>query len=134
MKPLNFPRQGFTLLEVLVAMAVMAIAMAALWKGLQQGIAVNQGLPERIVARWIAQNHLVLRQANGDWPDTRTYSGTEEMGGREWYWREQVSATEEPEMRRITVQVGTEENTYFYSLEGYLRRPRASLRVDGGQG
>ena len=35
--------QGFTLIEILVALAVMVIAMTALWKGLAQGVAVSQG-------------------------------------------------------------------------------------------
>jgi general secretion pathway protein I len=134
MANVNSGRRGFTLLEVLVALAVMAIAMAALWKGLGQGIAVSEGLPERIMARWIAQNHMVLRQARGDWPDTRTYNGTEEMGGREWYWQEQVTDTEEPQMRRITVQVGRDATSFLFTLEGYLQRPGQGLRIDDGQG
>lgn len=116
---------GFTLVEVLAALAVVAFAVAALWKGLSQGIAVTEGLPERVVARWVAQNRLVLRQARGDWPDTRSFSGSVEMAGREWFWTEQVAATEEERMRRVTVRVGRdEEDPGLVTLEGYLHRPR----------
>jgi len=137
-RPVGSSQEGFTLLEVLVALAVVAFALAALWKGLAQGIAVTQGLPDRVVARWVAQNRLVLRQARHDWPDTRAYSGSQEMAGREWFWQEQVEATEEERMRRVTVRVGTnEEDPSLVSLEGYLYRPQPSGQAAGqgsGQG
>ena len=115
---------GFTLLEVLVALAVTALAIAALWKALSQGIVVAQGLPERSAARWVAHNRIVLRQAAGEWPAPRTYRGRAAMGGREWHWEEQVSATEEPRLRRLTVKVGrTPEALSLAALEGFLRHP-----------
>lgn len=115
---------GFTLLEVLVALAVTTLAIAGLWKALSQGIVVAQGLPERSAARWVAHNRIVLRQAAGEWPAPRTYQGSAEMGGREWHWEEQVSATEEPRLRRLTVKVGrAPEALSLAALEGFLRHP-----------
>lgn len=116
--------RGFTLLEVLVALAIVAISMGALWKGLSQGIVVSQGLPDRVVARWVAQNRIVLRQAMADWPDARSYTGTEQMDGREWLWEEQITVTEQAQMRRIVVTVGSEDNPALFTLEGYLQQPR----------
>lgn len=115
---------GFTLLEVLVALAVTALAIAALGKALSQGIVVAQGLPERSAARWVAHNRIVLRQAAGEWPALRAYRGSAEMGGQEWHWEEQVSATEEPRLRRLTVKVGrTPDALSVATLEGFLRQP-----------
>lgn len=115
---------GFTLLEVLVALAVTAFAIAALGKALSQGIVVAQGLPERSAARWVAHNRIVLRQAAGEWPALQVYRGSAEMGGREWHWEEQVSATEEPRLRRLTVKVGrTPDALSVATLEGFLRQP-----------
>lgn len=121
-------RKGFTLVEVLAALAVVAFALAALWKGLGQGITVSQGLPDRLMARWVADNRLVLRQARGEWPDTRTFEGTTRMGGRKWAWEEEVRSTDEEGLRRVTVRVRPEgeEGASQVTLEGFLRKPRAT--------
>jgi len=117
--------KGFTLLEVLVALAVISIGLGALWKGLGQEMIVASALPNRIVAGWVAQNRIILRQSTHQWPDTRTYTGSEDMGGRRWYWQEQVAATDEPLLRRVTVRVGSEPGTLtLFNLEAYLQRPR----------
>lgn len=119
-------QSGFTLLEILAALAVTAFALGALWKGLSQGVAVSEGLPDRVMARWVAQNRLVLRQALQDWPEPRQYRGSVEMGGREWHWREQVAATDQPRLRRVTVRVaGEPDSASLFTLEGYLQQPRA---------
>jgi general secretion pathway protein I len=114
--------RGFTLLESLVALAVVAIAMAALWKGLLQGQAVSRELPDRIVARWVAQNHMITRQAMGEWPETRSYRGKESMAGKDWYWEEVIASTTVADMRRITINVGRTDDEVVFTLEGYLQR------------
>jgi len=115
-----------------VALAVSAIALAALWKGLSQGVVATQALPDRLVARWVAQNRLVARQARAEWPSTREYRGSATMGGREWYWVEQIETTGEPLLRRITVAVrANEEEPVLFELEGYLSRPRAGQVPSG---
>ena len=122
--------RGFTLLETLIALAVVAIAMAALWKGLIQSQPISQTLPDRIQARWVAQNHLITRQVMGEWPDARTYSGTEIMGSRQWYWQEQISNTNVSDMRRITIQVGPSAESILFTLEDYLHRTQPPLAYE----
>ena len=116
---------GFTLFEVLVALAVMGFAMAGLWQGLGQSVLIADALPDRVTARWVAQNRLVIRQARSEWPQTKDYSGVMKMDGREWHWQEQVRPTQDPLLRKLTVIVRTgKKSAPLYSIEGYLRRPR----------
>ena len=115
-------RHGFTLLEVLVALTVMAFALAGLWKVLGQGLVTAESLPERTLARWVAHNRIVLRQATRQWPAARTYTGSEDLAGRTWYWEEEVRMTNEPQLRRLTVKVGKEPgNLSLFNLEGFIR-------------
>ncbi|HKJ88151.1 MAG TPA: type II secretion system minor pseudopilin GspI [Gammaproteobacteria bacterium] len=125
---------GFTLVEVLAALAITAFALAALWKGLSQGVAVTQGVPDRLMARWVAQNRVVLHQARGDWPEAKTYDGSTEMGGRKWYWQEQVAETKEKALRRITVKAGTDkDNPGLVTFEGYLKQPDTGSNDGSGR-
>ena len=115
--------QGFTLVEVLVALAVLAIALAALMRAMGQSIDVTSALRERSIAMWVAQNRLSQHQMQQDWPSVDTIDGEAEMAGEKWTWREQVSTTPEPKLRRIeiTVQRASGGKESLAKLAGFVR-------------
>ena len=119
---------GFTLVEVLVALAVLAIALAGIMRVTSQAISTSYTLRERNLALWVAQNRLVMHQLNRDWPDTDTVDGEAEMAGEKWFWREQVSATPQKDMRRIEISVRhkTDSKDTLVNLAGYLRHVASS--------
>jgi len=114
---------GFTLVEVLVALAVLAIALAGIMRVTSQAISTSYTLRERNLALWVAQNRLVMHQLKRDWPDTDTVDGDAEMAGGKWFWREQVSATPQKDMRRIEISVRrtADSKDSLVTLAGYLR-------------
>jgi general secretion pathway protein I len=116
-------QRGFTLVEVLVALAVLAIALTAVMRTMAQAIDATATLRERHVALWVAQNRLAEHQMRRDWPAADTKDGDAEIGGVKWFWREQVSTTSEPAIRRIEItirrQAGSEDTQA--RLVGYLR-------------
>ena len=117
--------RGFTLVEVLVALAVLAIALAAIMRTMAQAIDTTAALRERGVALWVAQNRLAVRQMRQDWPAADTIDGESEMGGEKWFWREQVSTTPEPKIRRIEITVRRlhDNKETLAKLVGYLLKP-----------
>jgi len=115
--------RGFTLVEVLVALAVLAIALAAVMRAMGQAVDTTVSLREHDVALWVAQNRMAEHEMRKDWPATDTKDGDAQMGGEKWYWREQVSTTPEPKLRRIeiTVRRTSDSKDTRARLVGYLR-------------
>jgi len=115
---------GFTLVEVLVALAVIAIALGAVMRTLSQSIDVSANLRDRALAMWVAQNRLTRQQAERAWPSADTREGTDSMGGREWRWREQVANTPDAELRRVEIEIRAQQGEAVLArLVGFLARP-----------
>jgi len=117
---------GFTLLEVLVALGVLALTMGAVIKAVG-GYTANQAyLRDRTLAVWVARNVLVEQQLENAWPKVGEFKGTTEMGKREWRWLARVTQTEEAELRRLDVEVQTidaDTEQPLAVLSGFLRQP-----------
>lgn len=96
---------GFTLLEVLVAMAIIAIALLAALRA--AGIATTslQELRGRQLAGWVADNRLADHRARGTWLPLGTTQGHVEQGGIGFSWREEVASTPNPAFRRVDISV-----------------------------
>ncbi len=124
-------RRGFTLVEVLVALAVLSIALTAVMRTMGQAIDVTATLRERNAALWVAQNRLALHRMSHAWPSADTTDGDTEFNGEKWYWREQVSTTPEPRIRRIEITIRRQKDSPNTQarLVGYLRNP-AAVKAD----
>ncbi len=114
--------RGFTLLEVLVALAILAIAMAAVSRTASSSIRNADALRIRVIADWVAQNRLANHQALNDWPSPGIQTGSEDQAGQTYPWQEEVISTPNPTMRRIVVSVYSPDdaNLKLRELTGYL--------------
>jgi len=115
-------QSGFTLLEVLVALVILAITMAAVSRTASSSIQHVDALRTRVIANWVAQNRLALHQARGDWITPGIQTGEEEQAGQTYPWQEEVIATPNPTMRKIVVNVyAPDDKTHsLRELTGYL--------------
>ena len=116
------PCGGFTLLEVLVALVILAITMAAVSRTASSSIHHTDVMRTHVIADWVAQNRLALHQARGDWPAPGIQTGEEVQAGQTYPWQEEVSATPNPTMRRIIVSVYEpgDKHHALRELTGYL--------------
>lgn len=123
---------GFTLIEMLVALAVVAIALAAISSNYISSFDITDSLKERTIARWVAENHLVMRQVQTPWPALGTREGTLKYAGSEWSWEEAVKPTPDQDFRRISIDVRRKESTWTAaSLVAYARNPTPSAPGGG---
>lgn len=101
-------RRGFTLLEVLVALVVVAVAVAALGRAGSQVLDGQAEMEERSLALWVADNALAeLRLESG--VATGRRQGTSEMGGRTWYWEMLIQPAPGEELLRVDVAVHSDQ-------------------------
>ena len=125
--------RAFTLVEVMVALAVVAVAVPALLLTLSQQLDGTRYLQDRIQAQWIAANRLaelrLVAAAKGTL-QTGLITGSEEMAGRIWYWWSEGEATQVPGFFRYEVTVSDSEDgftTPLHVLDGYVTVVRANL-------
>ena len=121
--------RGFTLLEVLIALVVLALSLGAVIKAAGDYTNNQSWLRDRTLATWVARNVLVEFQLEGAWPRVGEKKGTREMGNREWRWLARISQTEEQQLRRLDVEVSpmdADDSEPVSTLSGFLRQPSGS--------
>ena len=113
---------AFTLVEVLVALAILAIALAAGFRSVAQSAESATALKTRTLALWVAENRLALAQIETPPPPAGERTGRENQAGASFLWREVVSSTPNPAFRKLEITV-TDDLRLDYvraRLVGYL--------------
>lgn len=110
-------QSGFTLLEVLIALVVVALALLALTRTAGGQVSSFDALRERSLAGWVAANVLSETRITTPFPPVGTRDGRTRMANREWRWSLEVKATDDPDMRRLDVRV----------FAGDAQQPSASM-------
>ena len=117
---------GFTLVEVMVALVVVAIVLPALLLTLSQQLDGLRYLDDRAHAQWVAANRLAELRLVLDAKGTLqrgTTSGTESMAGRDWYWWSEGTETPVPGFYRYEIAVSDRQDgqdSPIHTLDGYL--------------
>jgi general secretion pathway protein I len=131
MLPLHCRKQSaFTLVEVLIAVAIVSIALLAALRAAGLGTNNVDELRSRLLAGWVAENVMARHRARADWPPPGIQRGTERQADREFVWREEVTATPSSGFRRVDVYVyaGAEGPSSLAHLTGFVGQPRGSIR------
>lgn len=101
--------RGFTLLEVMVALAIVSIGLIAAFNAVIQMAHSTAVLRERALADWIAMNEITTIRISGDFPDIGSFDGDAEFAGLEWRWEADISETGVADLRRIDLSVAHED-------------------------
>ncbi len=119
---------GFTLVEVLVALSVIAIALAAVLKGASEGASNASYLRDKTFAHWVAMNVITELQIRAEWPSPGRKEGESEMGNRDWHWRQVISDTPDQDIRRLEVEVRyvEEDEEPLITRVAFIPRPLSS--------
>jgi general secretion pathway protein I len=113
-------RRGFTLIEVLIALAVVALALLGLTRVAALQVRDFDALRERTLAGWVAANVLEETRLAATMPSTGRSDGRVELAARSWRWTRDVSTTPDPSVRRIDIKVFEgESNEPVAALSGF---------------
>lgn len=121
MKHLRMPYSaGFTLLEVLVALAILAITLSALITASGSYASNASYLKEKTLAQWIAQNKATEYQLANKFPPTGNREGDITYALQEWRWRVKVTNTSDRRLRRLDIDVILEDGEFKYPLASLI--------------
>lgn len=115
--------RGFTLIEVVVALAILGIGMLAVFKTIGDTVHNVDDLRDRSFAEWIADNRITEIRISGEMPSVEETAGEVEFAGRQWHWLSKVSQTQVQGLRRIDVSVRHDddpENSSIVTLSGFI--------------
>lgn len=97
--------KAFTLIEVLVAMAVISISLLAAIKVASEVTTSAIYMQDKTLAHWVAMNKVAEMRLQQTWPSIGRSNGDVEMADRSWHWKMEVKATEDKDVRRLEVGV-----------------------------
>lgn len=114
--------QGFTLLEALVALAIVAIAGVSVIAAVEGHVDRVHALETRAAARWVAENRLAELQVGGK--DRGAGEDRVEMLGQQWQVAVTRRGSADPDLGRVEIAVGPSGKAPLYRLDGFLDRGR----------
>ena len=121
--------KGFTLIEVLIALVILAVALAAAGRSASMTADSATAMKQRLLGQWVAENQLSRDRTaarSSAWPEIGTHSGNENQAGQSFTWQETVSATANPIFRRVEITVFAAQDPAHSvaQLIGYLSNPK----------
>ena len=121
---MNRRQAGFTLIEVMVALSIVALSLTAIAASMNQMIDAANTMRERTYASWIAQNKIAeLRLANVE-AEVSTTSGEVDFGNATWEWSADISETGIEGFVRVDVSVSLAGAEYIIrTVTGFIGEP-----------
>jgi len=123
-------QQGFTLIEIIVALLVISVALGAIITTTANSVKHGSHIKEKTIALWVAQNYIaetiIISKSKKKWPSTGFKFDTISMAGNKWFLKSQIKQTPDNNIRRIDVSVYSDKETEnkIVSLTTYILKPQ----------
>ncbi len=114
---------GFTLLEVLLALALLAIAGMAVLSMTSESVRNTPILEQRILARLVADNQMTEIHLQGKWLAKSWQKKQHELANQTWFTRFRSIETGDDDFRAIDVEVrrqDDEQSPMLATLRSYM--------------
>jgi len=119
--------RGFTLLEVVVALLIVALALAAAVQLTGSAADNLSAMTRKTEAHWVGMNQLAELRARGAYPATGKSQGKSEEAGHDWYWSQEVSQGPVRGLRKIAIRVRAgEKSPVLATVRGFIGQVEAA--------
>ena len=122
------PQRGFTLLEVMVALVIVALGLMAAFGQVNQSLTVASRLRDKTLANWVAVNQMTELRLVGEFPAIGSRSDEVDMARNTWRYTIKVVKTPLAAIRRVDISIAFADrpDTVVTTLTGFLGRPPAA--------
>lgn len=123
----SFSQRAFTLIEILIALAIVAISILAIANGMNQYTRITGELEKRVVASWVAANVAAELRHSARYENIRTGNSSDviEMGGYTWRASSRIAETDVTQVFLLIIRVEDEDSrvdTNYATLTTALSR------------
>ena len=117
--------RGFTLLEVMVALAIVALGMMAVHAQLNRYAVGASIIENKVLASWIASNRIAELSVAPQWPALGETREEVDFAQRTWIWHTQISETPVENLRRVDVSVAlaNQPEQIVHTVSGLIEPP-----------